>query len=668
MPAAKITTFHYIKGIDGLRAIAVLAVMLFHIDPLFLPGGFSGVDIFFVISGYVVSSSLARETNPHFFRFTLAFYARRIIRIFPALIACILLVSIITTLFVPASWLSSSTEKTGLYAFFGISNYALIWFNDGYFAPRVEFNSFTHTWSLAVEEQFYVLFPLIFFIWLKYKERPGGLGLLSNWLLAGLCIISLSYSWYETSNSPDRAFYLLPSRFWELACGALLFKLHSRHKFIPYSRFLAQWYLAVGILLVGSGFIFSNEKAFPFPWAMLSVSGAFLLICGVINKTEAKPLIQKVLENAVMVYTGKISYSLYLWHWPVYVLFRWTVGLETIVEIICAIAITVILANVSYHYIETPVRKNPFIVNKPNWQIISLGILVIVISFTLSQSIFKSQANISLSVTKDQQTWYPYAWPEKMRQKNLQIFSGRNLFILGNSHAGAYSTMLQQLTDEYGVKVHSYSFGCAYANLLRPESMSCMKKLDKLMPEIESLSSPGDIIFFASLRMNRIGHQYKIISEKSVISYQKSKDAIRQQKLALQEAKELFNRFEKLSMNVMIDAPKPVFRSPAFRCSDWFNKSNPICLPGLTIKRDILLEYRKPVMESLTELAHEFPQLIVWDPFPVLCQHDVCSAFDEGLPLFFDGDHLSAHGNRILYPSFLAKIINIWQPDYKYIN
>lgn len=147
----------YIPAIDGIRAIAVLAVMVYHLNASWLPGGFAGVDVFFVISGYVVARSLAGRTNEPFGRFLLGFYSRRIRRIVPALLVCLLATTMLTILFIPESWLSSTTSQVGLYAFFGLSNFALVWFQDDYFSPRAEFNPFVHTWSLGVEEQFYSL-------------------------------------------------------------------------------------------------------------------------------------------------------------------------------------------------------------------------------------------------------------------------------------------------------------------------------------------------------------------------------------------------------------------------------------------------------------------------------------------------------------------------------
>jgi peptidoglycan/LPS O-acetylase OafA/YrhL len=664
-------TFHenhkYIRGIDGLRALAVLAVLLFHLASTFLPGGFSGVDVFFVISGYVISASLARDSNSNLFHFITSFYARRIIRIFPALIVCLVVASIVTTLFVPASWLSSTSSRTGLFAFFGLSNFALVWFNDGYFAPRVEFNSFTHTWSLGVEEQFYAVFPLIMFVWLKYKEKKNIWGSLVNWLLAILLMISFLYSCYETSASPDKAFYLLPSRFWELACGALLFKLHSRQKLIPTAAIKQRFCLLAGIILVGLGFILSDKRSFPFPWAILSVGGTVLLIAGLLNRSDRKPTIQNLLESSVFVYIGKISYSLYLWHWPVYVLLRWTLGLETAFEKGLAITLTFALAHVSYKFVEKPIRQNKYSIGRPNWQVISVGITAIVISFCFVQVVFKSQSVMSLSVTKDKKIWYPYEWPEAVTNEKQKIFVGRKLFVLGDSHAGAYSTMLQKLSDEYGVKIVKLSAGgCGVASLLKPvmnQGDKCSENIEKEISTMEASASPGDILFLASLRMNRFGDEWALFPEKDVIDAQFSEKSSSDRERALEETKELIRRFEKLEVHIVIDAPLPIFKSPPFRCSDWFNKSNPVCLSGFTMRRDALLNDRKPVMKSLDLLVSDFPKLIIWDPFPILCKTNICSAFEQNKPLFFDDDHLSAYGNRVPYSSFKSLVKKIWLPN-----
>ena len=221
----------YFPAIDGLRAVAVLAVMIFDLAPTALPGGFAGVDIFFVISGYVVTASLAGRQSQPLRQFILGFYARRILRIFPALLVCVFVVSIIAVAFIPpGSWLGDTNRYTAIYAIFGLSNYALIWSSDGYFSPRVEFNPFTHTWSLAVEEQFYLIAPAIVYFWLVNHSQTGVRKFVPSAILVLLALISCILAAYNTTANPA-AFYLTPSRFWELACGVLLFQIQHEHKF-----------------------------------------------------------------------------------------------------------------------------------------------------------------------------------------------------------------------------------------------------------------------------------------------------------------------------------------------------------------------------------------------------------------------------------------------------
>lgn len=200
-----------IPAIDGLRAVAVLSVIIFHADFLnVLPGGFTGVDIFFVISGYVISQSLSARSNRGFGEYLADFYRRRLLRIVPALLLVLLVCSLVSAMFVPQAWLSMQNDRTGLAAFFGMSNFVLAWASDTYFSPSTLLNPYTHTWTLAVEEQFYLIFPLIYFVWLRYKERNNFI-----WaLLPFLALISLAFSAIQTQADPLKAFYLLPSRFW----------------------------------------------------------------------------------------------------------------------------------------------------------------------------------------------------------------------------------------------------------------------------------------------------------------------------------------------------------------------------------------------------------------------------------------------------------------------
>jgi peptidoglycan/LPS O-acetylase OafA/YrhL len=161
----------YFPFIDGLRAIAIAAVLAYHLDPRWLPGGFAGVDMFFVISGFVVSASVAGFETGSARAFAARFYARRVRRILPALLFCLLCTALLCVLFVPPAWLNEGSARTGLFAMFGLANFELAGSGNDYFSPRVDFNPYTHTWSLGVEEQFYLLFPLLFLIWLRGARR-----------------------------------------------------------------------------------------------------------------------------------------------------------------------------------------------------------------------------------------------------------------------------------------------------------------------------------------------------------------------------------------------------------------------------------------------------------------------------------------------------------------
>lgn len=301
----------YYPGIDVLRAFAVLSVVLYHLNAGLMSSGYVGVDVFFVISGFVVSLSMASARTNSLTSFMALFYSKRVIRIAPALVVCLLITTIASCLFIPRAWLSATNWMTGLAAFFGMSNFILAHTANDYFSPRTEFNPFTHTWSLAVEEQFYLVFPLLAYHLTRYESGAVNRRR-AAWALVGLSLLSIVCCAWWSPSKPTLAFYLIPARFWELGVGVGLFI--SREIWLPRvrafqestARTLAYIFLTG---LVASMFI-TKESAFPFPWAMLPVVCTAGLLTLIFARQES--MLPGVLSGPVFVWVGKISYSLYL--------------------------------------------------------------------------------------------------------------------------------------------------------------------------------------------------------------------------------------------------------------------------------------------------------------------------------------------------------------------
>lgn len=335
----------YRSDIDGLRAVAILPVVLFHAQIPGFSGGFVGVDIFFVISGYLICSLIVAELASGDFSL-IRFYERRCRRILPALFVMFAVVlGMATFVLLPPDM--EGFSQSLIYATIFVSN-IFFWHSNNYFDGSSEFKPLLHTWSIGVEEQFYIFVPLILFAiakWSKSRYTP--------WLLL-FSIISLALSVKGVTYAPTATFYILPTRFWELALGALLAVSRSSLTIPRVTRELIGC-LGFG-LIVFSVTMLSDSSPFPGWNALYPCLGAASLIyaggCGssvFTNLLRIKPLI----------YVGKISYSLYLWHWPLLALARYHASRDlTSLEISVLLTVSLLIAVASWRYVETPFRKN----------------------------------------------------------------------------------------------------------------------------------------------------------------------------------------------------------------------------------------------------------------------------------------------------------------------
>jgi peptidoglycan/LPS O-acetylase OafA/YrhL len=650
-----------LAGIDGLRAFAVVSVILFHMRPAVLPGGFVGVDIFFVISGYVVCGSLLKDSSERFGSFIAGFYVRRLVRIHPALIAAMIVAGVLSSMFIPAAYLSTNNEQIGYWAFFGLSNFALVNYQNDYFSRNNDYNPYAHTWSLGVEEQFYLLFPLLLFWILRSKQRRG----VASILLPALLVVSLVWSAYETSRHLDRAYYLLPSRFWELATGALLCLAHKGGRLLPNAREASACAWG-GLLLLVASVVMVSEKHFPFPLAIPPIVGTALGIAGVVTHGQSN-LASRLLSSRLMAWVGRISYSAYLWHWIVVVLMRWTVGMGTGVTLVAALVLTFGLASTSYYLVETPgQRRHAYFRSRKPVTLMGGACLIVFCSFVFTKlGGQKIQSVIALSqVSRKKETWYP-SWGKGpgplFEGERGKRWSGKNLFVVGDSHAWAYGSLMRLLRTQDGVSTYLDSApGGTLGSFVSVGNSDGGKREAKVLGQLAKLARPGDAVFLASLRVGRLSEQWGPYSDSEVKAMSDRSESSRLN--AIEAGEEFIHKLQALQLAVIIDAPMPVFKAPPFRGSDWFNRGNPDVRGGFSVRREVLVAHRAPAMKALAEVRTKC-KVRVWDPFEVFCSGTNCSAFDGAVPLFFDGDHLSGYGGEKLYPSFKSMLEQIWSAN-----
>lgn len=440
---------HYRPEIDGLRAVAVLPVILFHAGYKGFSGGFVGVDIFFVISGFLITSIVLKEIDQQKFSIV-NFYERRARRILPALFA-VIAVSLIL------SWNSLSISDMRDYlksivAVMTFSSNVLFWTEADYFDTAADLKPLLHTWSLAVEEQFYIVLPLILILARKLRRR---------WLLS-LCIVaatvSLGCAQWASERHPMATFYLLHTRSWELLIGSILAFIslykHPQIERIRNQAKLAQIGETLGLLLIIVS-IYKFNKSTPFPslYALVPTIGTALIIFF----ANAQSFIGKQLSNPILVKIGMISYSAYLWHQPLFAYTRRQFFPEPPTHAFpILIALVFILAYASWRFIETPFRNRQKISRKAIFLFAIAGSLayISVGAFGLQQNGFEKRTYIINQLVEqyepDNRKLQQDSW------QHLSTFDGFNaqwspndqrkkLLLVGNSHS----------KDIYNILLHS---------------------------------------------------------------------------------------------------------------------------------------------------------------------------------------------------------------------
>ncbi|KEY88675.1 hypothetical protein PC358_05955 [Pseudomonas capeferrum] len=624
----------YRPDIDGLRALAVLAVTIFHFNKQWLPGGFVGVDVFFVISGYLITGIIYGKGSDFSFG---DFYGRRVRRILPAA-TFVTIVTLIagSLLLLPADVKALSQSAIG--ATLSAANiYFWLFLDTGYFAASSDTVPLLHMWSLGVEEQFYMIWPALMIIAMKL----GGKRLLVATGVV-LAIASFAVSEYFIARDPSFAYYMLPSRAGELLVGALLFLWQDSRR-IPASA--ANIAGAVGLAMVAGAVVLLDEKnGFPGIRSVIPSVGAALLILAGTN--QASPL-SKILGNSAARYIGLRSFSLYLWHWPVLAFYRYAYGEPTLAGGLACAALMVLLTLISYHLIETPFRSR-----SPMWLLTKAGPIVatsagvIVAGYVLdnnkgywpttsgdqykrliSQHDYNTKPASRFPFNCQMMKYDPINWTEDQCVNGDRSVPPETL-LWGDSNAAHYVGYLKAIGESRHFSIRNISHS------------SCPPVRDTkgiLGPDREKSCNEFNVRAFAESKKYRT-----VIIGASWESY------------AARGGKEKFaETIAELAGNhnqVIIALNVPLFEGLDRMCT-----AKSIRIPGMDCPSTAILPDQgdSEVNMYLKKIAAQYPNVATFDVRPQICKDGTCSAYDKGTLLYFDHAHISMIGSEILGRSVL---------------
>lgn len=437
--------------IQGLRALAAIIVTFFHAR--LVPGGFIGVDIFYVISGYLITGLILRELESTGKLDLGAFYQRRIKRLLPTSIF-VLFATALVSWFVLPSINRDQLGKDFFAAATYISNYLFAWWQNDYQNLDATPSPFIHYWSLAVEEQFYLVWPILLILFARKGRRGIFIG------ISTITALSLALSIYQTQTSPIWAFYSLSTRAWELGIGALLLFIPSRiftFRLLPWVGFIA--------LLIAS-FSFSDGTAFPGVDALLPVLGTAILISTI---PVWPPILNDLSNNRVSQWLGKISYPLYLWHWPALVIPSSALGRPlTLLERGACIVLTVVLADITNRIIEEPLRHLKIAPKKVYLAAIATTATSLLLAVFISTS-------VPALVSTNSETAFTFDLAEVVAKPIVvgdgchvshrgnrsgyctygDIKSKKTIVLYGDSHAAQWFPALEKIALKNGIKLVS---------------------------------------------------------------------------------------------------------------------------------------------------------------------------------------------------------------------
>ncbi|MCP9820860.1 acyltransferase [Synechococcus sp. Cruz-9H2] len=671
----------YRPEIDGLRAVAVIAVIANHFNKDILPSGYLGVDIFFVISGFVITASFARirpvSNNKELL---LEFYARRIKRLLPALVVCVAITSLFISLF---DRHSGVTLATGISALFGFSNIYLFQQSTDYFARTTELNAFTHTWSLGIEEQFYLVFPILILISGFITSTSARCNKLI-WLVGIPSVASLIAFIRLSDTNPSAAYFLMPSRFWEIGAGCLLFLMLTAGRGRGFAERLSP--LVVLALLIASFLL-------PQRLQVIATLSVVVLTAALIACLQPKSLAKSWLSNPAVVGIGLLSYSLYLWHWSVLAISRWTIGIQWW-TIPLQIAVIWLLAIASYRYIEQPLRYAQW--SGLSWRTIALGLIGAVstslplwaLSSPLKGSLYLGDRSMmdgvrdggplkikgskinppncasrknDKTILSSKESFNEYATLCTARHPinqggAVRTNDKRHIFVVGDSHAMAFSPLANRLFKRGHASITLFGRpGCPFPDTDYGNTREgCSRFLELSEEFILSQARPGDVVVINGYLLSHLGDRENLKDTRDQFR------GLDGQTLTTGEEKSAsylraINAFGEAASargvrTILIGAtPRNLDYDICFQ--EWFS------LQAVTqCEQEVGREVANA--KRMNSLLREglVAQVELFDPMPVLCSDGCSNAMVT--QMLRDTDHLSAQAMLTLYEAFESLLAN----------
>lgn len=662
----------YRPEVDGLRAIAVVPVILFHADFHLFSGGFVGVDVFFVISGYLITTLIIEDLENN--RFSLAgFYERRIRRIFPALFLVVLLC-------IPAAWLLMLPEQfrdfsqSVVSVIFFASN-ILFWRESGYFDGPSEEKPLLHTWSLAVEEQYYVFFPLLLiFLW------RFGVGRTVTTLLL-LSVVSIGLMEWGWRNASTANFFLTPFRIWELLAGSIC-AIWLKNKEPWGSSALGLLGLA---MILAAVFTFDRTTPFPSLLAFLPVGGT----CLIILFARAGTLPARVLSVPVMVGIGLVSYSAYLWHQPLFAFARIASPFDPTREVMIGlIFLTFILAYLSWRYVEQVFRKKGTPILAPRRNIFALA--AVASALLLSAGIYGNYSNgfpgridarivPILDVRKEWHTFRRRCHVESDLKSHplegcLSVANGDRIDVamIGDSHSLAIAEVVQAELKNHGIGSYAVSYtGCiGLRGFYRVDEDSDHHCADYNEWILDFIRDEGIEVVVITSRFPLYLHGWRFDNEEGGrepdapayidrVAFDDRKadvdDKERHARVVAGINDELLRLLEEVK--VILVYPKPEAGWDVARYAVWDAMRNGVDNLNISTSYDVYRERNSEILEIFDALEH--PDLYRVDPAKLLCDTylpDRCVNAIGDQIFYRDEDHLSYAGAELLAPLIVDQV------------